>query len=338
MAPRTAPIPVTVIGGFLGAGKTTLLNHILSADHGLRVAVLVNDFGAINIDAALVVGVDADVIDLANGCICCSIRDDLVGACLGLVQRPEQPDYLIVESSGVSNPVQIANTFLSSQLQQFLAVDSILCVVDGEQFHTLRGESADLARAQLAVADIAILNKTDLLDCDGLAEARALIGAISPGSPILEADHGRVPVELIVGTSPGCGARASLTPPDGADRPAHRGFTTWSWTSEHPLSLTKLRAVFEGLPDNVFRAKGVVHLEELPDYRVVLQKVGSRSSLKDAGRWGTQTPRSDLVLIGIEDGIDTEAMTIAFQGCIHQADEEVSPIVRLISVPLQSPP
>ena len=123
MAPE--PIPVTVIGGFLGAGKTTLLNHILSANHGRRVGVLVNDFGAINIDATLVVGVDGDTVSLANGCICCSMRDDLVGACLALLARPERPDHLIVETSGVSDPVAIANTFLSPQLHQFLELDAI---------------------------------------------------------------------------------------------------------------------------------------------------------------------------------------------------------------------
>ena len=100
-------IPVTLIAGFLGAGKTTLLNHILSSDHGVRAAVLVNDFGAINIDSKLIVGVEGDTVNLANGCVCCTIRDDLVGACISLLQRPQRPEHLFVELSGVSDPVPV---------------------------------------------------------------------------------------------------------------------------------------------------------------------------------------------------------------------------------------
>lgn len=195
-------IPVTIIGGFLGAGKTTLLNYILSENHGRRAAVLVNDFGAINIDAKLVVGVEGETINLANGCICCTIRDDLVGACLRLLQRPEQLDYLIVETSGVSNPVLIANTFLLPELQRMLSLDSILCVVDSEQFSKLSGESAALAELQVEAADIVVLNKTDLVDGESLAAIRSSIRAISARSQMLEAHHGRVPLSLILGGVP----------------------------------------------------------------------------------------------------------------------------------------
>ena len=132
--PDQAPVPVTVIGGFLGAGKTTLLNYILSENHGVRAAVLVNDFGAINIDAKLVVGVEGETVNLANGCVCCSIRDDLVAACLSLVQQSPPPEILIIETSGVSDPVQVTNTFLMPELQNLLSLNSILAVVDAEPF------------------------------------------------------------------------------------------------------------------------------------------------------------------------------------------------------------
>ena len=113
----TEPIPVTIISGFLGAGKTSLLNHILNADHGLRVAVLVNDFGEINIDAALVSGVSGEsTINLSNGCICCSIRDDLLEAAVQLIQRPNPPEYIVVETSGVSDPMAVSLTFMRTRI------------------------------------------------------------------------------------------------------------------------------------------------------------------------------------------------------------------------------
>jgi G3E family GTPase len=323
------PIPVTIIGGFLGAGKTTLLNSILSEHHGLRAAVLVNDFGAINIDARLVVGVDGETINLANGCICCTIRDDLVGACLRLLQRPEQPEYLIVETSGISNPVPIANSFLLPELQRMLSLDSILCVVDGEQFLTLSGESAAMARVQVEAADILILNKVDLIDAAGLAEIRSAIRSIAPRSRMLEAQYGRVPLSLILGA--GSAERRDdgrTMSPNRLVHDAHGAFSRWHWICDRPLSLPKLRSVFDRLPESIYRAKGVVQLEELPGYRVVLQKVGRRSKLRDAGPWGREVPQTEIVMIGTAGGIDDDAMRIAMEGCIRDDAEEMTPMLR----------
>jgi G3E family GTPase len=131
-------VPVVVISGFLGAGKTTLLNHILSERGDIRAAALVNDFGAINIDAALVIGVQGNVLSLSNGCVCCNIRGDLIEACLDVLRRSERPDLLIVETSGVSDSLQVSNTFLLPELRDLLSVNAVLGVVDPEAF---RGEN-----------------------------------------------------------------------------------------------------------------------------------------------------------------------------------------------------
>ena len=176
-----SPIPVTIISGFLGAGKTTLLNYLLNAEHGLRVAVLVNDFGAINIDAALVTGVSGEsTIDLSNGCICCSIRDDLFEAVLQLIQRPDPPEYIVVETSGVSDPVAVSLTFIAPQLQSQTRVDSVITVVDSEHIGQIEGKGRELALDQIATADMVVLNKIDLVD---KIERKALANFIRKRAP-----------------------------------------------------------------------------------------------------------------------------------------------------------
>ena len=155
--------PVTVLTGFLGAGKTTLLNRILNGDHGMKVGVLVNDFGSINIDADLVVDVESDVISLANGCVCCSIRDDLSEAVIQVIERPERPEYILLEASGVAEPTGIALTFADDpSLIDRVRLDSIICVVDAEQVFAAP-EQMELKIWQVATADMLILNKTDLV-------------------------------------------------------------------------------------------------------------------------------------------------------------------------------
>jgi G3E family GTPase len=321
---------VTLIGGFLGAGKTTLLNHVLSENHGVRAAVLVNDFGAINIDAKLVVGVEGETVNLANGCVCCTIRDDLVSACLGLLQRPEPPEHVLIELSGVSDPVPVLNTFLETDLGTVFSLSSALVVVDAEQLPGLRDEMADLARVQIQAADIVVLNKVDLVSAGELADVKQQVHDLRPGSRILEVSHGQVPMELIFET----GSSASATQrgqglPDRAEYPHAHPFTAWHWSHDQPLSLPKLRSVLETLPDGVYRAKGILHVEELPSYRYVLQMVGKRYHLDETGRWGSEPPRSEVVMIGSRDGIDGEAFQRAFDACVGTGDEARSPVLRL---------
>lgn len=334
-----APIPVTVIGGFLGAGKTTLLNHVLSQDHGVRAAVLVNDFGAINIDAKLVVGMKDDTINLANGCICCTIRGDLVQACLDLLQRPERPEHLLIELSGASDPGPVLNTFLEPEFANVFTLNSALIVVDAELLPGLTGKMADLALTQLQAADIVALNKTDLVARDGLDRLKTRIGQLVPGARMLEVTHGRVPLDLIFEHAPhatGAGAandhdhdcEAQGCGHDHSHTPGH-ALASMHWTSELPLSLPKLRATLEALPDAILRCKGILHIEEMPGYRYVLQMVGRRYTLDETGPWGNEISRSEIVLIGAERGFDEDGLQQQFESCIGAGDESQSPVLRL---------
>lgn len=326
------PIPVTLIGGFLGAGKTTLLNHILSEQHGVRAAVLVNDFGAINIDAKLVVGVDGDTVELANGCVCCTIRDDLAGACLGLLRRPERPEYLFVELSGVTDPVPVINTLHETELSAVFAFNSILSVVDAEQLPELMGVMAKLARAQLCAADIVVVNKVDLVTTDQLDRVKQLVHHVTPGARIVETIRGRVPLQLVF-VADGASSRVEdrdFSRAGHGQRPNGHQMASWSSTHDRPLSLPGLRSVLESLPDSIYRCKGIVWLEELPGYRYVLQMVGRRYTIEETGTWGSDEPRSEIVVIGGSAGIDDDSLRAAFDSCVGAGDEARSPVMRLV--------
>jgi G3E family GTPase len=325
---KKGAIPVIIIGGFLGAGKTTLLNYILSEQHGLNVGVLVNDFGAINIDAKLVVGVDGDTVSLANGCVCCSINDDLISACMELIQRSNPPELLIVETSGVSEPMPVANTFSSPEIEKFMALDSILTVVDAEQFpEIMKGEMASLARLQVRDADMLILNKVDLVDSKTLQTTKSLVRNIAPGTRMLESTLGIVSLNLITGM--GLHTISKKTEPSKHSHQHEHPFSTWQWTSDKPLSYPRLRLLIENLPETIYRLKGIAYVEEMPSHQVEVQVVGKRSNIGDTELWGEKSPQSEIVMIGSRNGIDQDAMQRAFDDCIGNGDESQSPILRL---------
>ncbi|QKD84790.1 GTP-binding protein [Thermoleptolyngbya sichuanensis A183] len=192
-------LPVTIITGFLGSGKTTLLNHILTNQQGLKTAVLVNEFGEIGIDNELIVATDGDdsMVELSNGCICCTINNDLLEAVYKILERPEKVDYLVVETTGLADPLPVALTFLGTELRDLTRLDSIVTVVDAANY-SLDLFNSDAAHNQIAYGDIILLNKCDLVDEADLDALEIKIRDVKEGARILRTTNSQVPLPLIL--------------------------------------------------------------------------------------------------------------------------------------------
>lgn len=301
--PGRERIAVTVIGGYLGSGKTTLVNHIL-VEATERIVVLVNDFGDINIDVDLITSRGENTMELANGCICCSLVDGFAAALDTIIELDPLPDRLVIEASGVSDPAQVA----AYGHGPGLAMDAVVVLVDAE---TVRDRVLDkyvgqTVSEQLDSAHVVVVNKADLVDEEQLAETVAWVQGRCPDAFVTTTTQSQVPPEVLFG-------RAAATV---GDQPTHTHshahtdhtdvFRTWSIERDQPMSRADVEALMDGLDDTVVRAKGFVWLDDSPDKPGVLQRVGRRWTLRKTGEWPGE-PATRIVLI--EVATDEQATT-----------------------------
>ena len=295
-------MPVTIITGFLGSGKTTLLNQILQNKDNFKIAVLVNEFGDINIDEQLLVSAESDMLELDNGCICCTINDSLVDAVYRVLEREEKVDYLVIETTGLADPLPIILTFLGTELKFLTRVDAVVTVVDAAAFDAEHFAS-EAALSQIRYGDMVVLNKIDLANEEQIAFLEAFISEIKPGFRILQSKYGKVPLPLILDIG--------LTQVDNYQSKISEfrrnisafnnhllndGFNFVSFESDRPFRVEKFEYFLtEQLSNNIFRAKGILWFQESPA-KHIFQLSGPRYDLQDDD-WTTE-PKNELVFIG----------------------------------------
>lgn len=302
-------IPATIVAGFLGSGKTTLLNRLLRSSTGLRLAVIVNEFGAIGVDGSLLPGGEM-FVELDNGCLCCALNQDLEQLLRRLMERGGF-DHLVIETTGLADPLSVAWTFERQGLHNGYRVDAIVTVVDGANISRALAESEE-CQIQIEQADLLVLNKVDLLN-DGGAAAELEVRKHNQAAPLLRAVHSDIPLSLLVETDPRH-RRALPAAPQGH---CHSGFESWVFQTDEVVNVQRLEDFAFEIPASVYRVKGLLRSDGPTGWNVVHVVAGrfdiSPFETMDASE------RSRLVFIG--KSLDVEALRRLCLGLTTAAPE-----------------
>ena len=298
------PIPVSVLTGFLGSGKTTLLNHLLASDHGLKVGVIVNEFGSISIDHKLIAKQSDDLIELANGCICCTMAGDLLAALRRILASGADIEHVLVETTGLADPLPIAVTLRQDDVHNLVRLDGIVTVVDADRFDE-NLDAAEVAYNQLANGDIIVINKIDLVGDEVPDLIERGIRTINPGARMLRCVNARIDPLLLLDAdvalrSSEIGNREGVDQPphDHGHHHGHSDFESFAYVSRTPFDAMRFRQFMDDMPHNVIRAKGVLNLADRTN-RFIFHAVGERCTVSESDHWENgEEQASELVFIG----------------------------------------
>ena len=317
MTTQIKPVPVSILTGFLGAGKTTLLNYILKQQHGYKFAVIVNEVGKIGIDGALIERTNDEILEMSNGCLCCTVRKDLVKGVQTLLKKGGF-DYLLIETTGIADPGPVAQTFLNiPQLQQFVRMDSIITVVDAEQIEKQMKET-ETAKEQISMADFILLNKTDLVSEEALVALEAKVAEMNPHARVFRTNQSEVNLQEVLDMHAfDVDQKLGVDPKflDELSTRHHHDIVSFSFSFDKPFSIEKYEFFIQRLSETekVYRSKGFLALEGNPR-RAIFHGVNNRFTLLWDRLWEKgETRTSQLVFIGKE--LDEAKIRVQIEKC-----------------------